>query len=208
MQGSCPGPSALPQDPPKPRLSIALRCSIWTAPKGQAAPRSTARLSRSRNSFYCQKLAPVKGPYSPAGTGSASTPCTPHPWGAVPGSVLAARAKPPMLLPGALTDLGQHQELKLVLSPFSHGWVRKRMCLTLSLGVSSSAASLLAALGPSEPWPGVGCLPSGHHLVQPQALQLLHQVPAEDAAPGCGSILTPGHRGGMGLRILRVLGVE
>lgn len=32
--------------------------------------------------------------------------------------------------------LGQRQELrlKLVLSPFPHGWVRKRMCLTLSLG--------------------------------------------------------------------------
>lgn len=32
-------------------------------------------------------------------------------------------------------DLGQHQELRLnlVLSPLPHGWVRKKMCLTLSL---------------------------------------------------------------------------
>lgn len=33
-------------------------------------------------------------------------------------------------------DVGQHQELrlKLVLSPFPHRGVRKRICLTLSLG--------------------------------------------------------------------------
>lgn len=77
VQGSSPGPSGLSWDPPEPRLSDALRCSILTAPKGQAAPHSADRLSRSRNSFYCQKLAPVKSPSSPAGTGSASTPCTP-----------------------------------------------------------------------------------------------------------------------------------
>lgn len=77
VQGSSPGPSGLSWDPPEPRLSDALHCSILTAPKGQAAPHSADRLSRSRNSFYCQKLAPVKGPSSPAGTGSTSTPCTP-----------------------------------------------------------------------------------------------------------------------------------
>lgn len=178
------------------------------SPKGPSCPSLHSQAQQKQEQFLLPETGSCEGSILPSRDGVSQHLLYPHPWGAVPGSVLAARAKPPMLLPGALTDLGQHQELKLVLSPFPHGWVRKRMCLTLSLGVSSSAASLLAALGPSEPWPGVGCLPSGHHLVQPQPLQLLHQVPAEDAAPGCGSILTPGHRGGMGLRILRVLGVE
>lgn len=37
----------------------------------------------------------------------------------------------------------------------------------------------------------VGQLPPGHHLIQPQAAQLLHQVQAEDAAGGGGLLLPP-----------------
>lgn len=72
----------------------------------------------------------MKGPYCPSIDRVSQHPLYPP----YMGSVLAARAKPPMLVPGVLMDLGQHQELKLVLSPFPHGWVRKRMWLTLSLG--------------------------------------------------------------------------
>lgn len=121
--GVSPGPSRLPQDPPEPRLSIALRCSVWTAPKGRAAPRSTVRLSRSRNSFYCQKLGPVKGPYPQQGQGQPAPSVSPiH---GEPCWVLS-------LQPGQ--SWCQELGLKLVLSPFPHGWVRKRMCLTLSPG--------------------------------------------------------------------------
>lgn len=58
----------------------------------------------------------------------------------------------------------------------------------------------------------VGQLPSGHHLIQPQAAQLLHQVQAEDAAPGQGSLLPPspgeGLRGALGSSSLGVLSRE
>lgn len=167
---------------------------------GRAAPRSADRLSRSRNSFYCQKLAPVKGPHCPSRDRVSQHPLCPHTWGAVPGSVLAAGAKPPMLVPGAAPG-AEAEACPVSISP----------CMGEEGDVShpepggSAAVSLLGAPGPCGPWLGTGALPSGHHLVQPQALQLLHQVPAEDAAPARGSVLSPGHGG---LTVLGLLAVQ
>lgn len=175
---------------------------------GHAAPRSADRLSRSRNSFYCQKLAPVKGPYSPRrdrvsqhslyppymGSSARFFPCS---QGKVPHAG-ARSAEGPGAAAGA-----EAEACPVSVSP----WMGEEEEVSHLETGGSAAVSLLGAPGPSGSWLGTGLLPSGHHLVQPQALQLLHQVPAEDVAPGWGPTLTE-HRGGLWLRMLRVLGVE
>lgn len=76
----------------------------------------------------------MKGPYSPSRDRVSQHPLYPPDVGSSDRFCPCSQGKAPMLVPGVLNDLGQHQELRLKLVLFSHGWVRKRMCLTLSLG--------------------------------------------------------------------------
>lgn len=103
-----------------------------------------------------------------------------------------------MLVPGALLDLGQHQELRLKLVPsrFPRGWMRKRLCLPLSLRALQQHHFWVpqASLGPGR---AQGVSPLATTLSSPRRcnfstrfqLKVLLLGPSGplDAGEGCGS---------------------